>query len=146
MNIPVSSPAMTLLGSSHSSSLAFAQENIYLVSGRAGIRGSRAVWHHSPLSLSPQRSLTGQPSWQQGSLVHALGIYHRKQQQDSEAAWQLKPEERNRSEVITKLQDRSRILHLKRPACFPLNKTCFLPIYTFIVCWKGSKEIRVCLD
>lgn len=35
-----------------------AQGSIYLVSGRAGSRGSRAAWYHSALSISPQRSLT----------------------------------------------------------------------------------------
>jgi len=57
MNVPVSSPAMILLGSSHSSLLTFAQESIYSMAGRAGSRGSRAVLYHLPLSINPQSSL-----------------------------------------------------------------------------------------
>lgn len=137
MNILVSSPAMTLLGSSHSSLLAFAQENIYLVSGRAGRRESRAVWYHSPLSISPQRSLTGAAQLAAGLTGACTGCLSH---QDSKAGEQLKPEESKRSEVTTKLQDRSRISHLKCPAWLFASQQSLLSAHIHIYCTLEGQQ------
>lgn len=62
---------------------ALAQENIYSVAGRAGIRGRKAVWYCLPGSFNPQSSLA-QPHTD--SSVGA-GAEHPLQHQDSNAGW-----------------------------------------------------------
>lgn len=142
MNVLVSSPAMILLGSSHSSLLTFARHShrkiltqweVELESEEAGQSCITYLWASKP-PKQPCSASRWWPSSDQGSLVRALSTHYRRWHQDSKTEWELKPAEGKRSEATAKSRSRAAIELVKpilRPYgqmfCHMLPPSCVYP-------------------